>query len=261
MKLVKRWLFPVLTCLIIVGAAVLPAQFSQAQDARLFGQVHTEELDADPLPAAQAPTLLDRIALYSSRYSSEHPILSYDRTVFFDDPEEARLMQSVQDQLIEAEVLPVLLFEVESKQATQLLLWDPEQNDTFQTPSLFWRFSWSLYYDKNLQKKISVTVDDETGLPIELNIHDPGMSQWLPYDTDHLRTLSEHFFDLLGVEVQETDLDGPKYAPPSLNLSCSIAGTEMNYFVSRAPADLYIQLDITWQLRTEDGSISVSYDE
>ena len=47
MKLVRKWLFPALTCLIVLGAAALPARVSQMRDARQFGQVHTEALEAD----------------------------------------------------------------------------------------------------------------------------------------------------------------------------------------------------------------------
>ena len=49
-QLVKKWLFPALTCLIVAGAAMLPPLVSQARDVRLLGQVHAELLDADALP-------------------------------------------------------------------------------------------------------------------------------------------------------------------------------------------------------------------
>ena len=69
MKLIKKWLLPVLTCLIVAGAAVLPPYISQARDDRQFGQVHAEELDAVPLPVYEPPTLMDRIKLYAGRFN------------------------------------------------------------------------------------------------------------------------------------------------------------------------------------------------
>lgn len=257
MKFLKKWLFPALTCLIVMGAAVLPARVSQARDAGQFGQIHTEALDADALPVVSTPTLLDRMEMWAGYYSSEHPILSYDRTVFFDDPEEARLMQSAQDLLIEADVLPERLFETESIGAVQYLLWDPETGDAFQAPSAFWRFSWTHYSDKSHQKDIVVAVDAETGLPIYLHVYDTDMSQWLPYQEEDLRELAERFFGLLDLDTQEIR---PSSASIRSFLRYSIEGGPMRFLVSRSPTVLTIELDQNWRNRTDSDGVPFAYD-
>lgn len=256
MKLLKKWLFPALTCLIVLGAAVLPPLVSQARDVREFGQVHAELLNADALPAAQTPTLLDRITLYASRYSTSNPILSFQDHAHFENSEARSLAQSAQELLTEAGVLPKWIFEEEPFEhinASLLLLWDPAEKTASREPSAFWEISWSYDSNKSHQKSIRLITDANTGLPVHLYVHDTNMSQWLPYDTDHLRTLSEHFFDLLGLEIRETDPHGSGYVP-SLDLSYSIAGSEMIFLVSRAPTDLFLQPELNWQPKMDADS-------
>lgn len=260
MKLIQKWLFPVLTCFLVIGAAVLPQYVSQTRDAQQFGQVHAEALDAAPLPVYEPPSLMDRIKLYAGRYNPERPILFSHS--YSDEPAKREIAQSVQDLLIGAGVLPEWIFREEPFEHTELsrcLLWDPD-GDTLQKPIAFWEISLSYFSNKSHLKSLYVTVDTETGLPIKLHVGDTNMSQWLPYQTDDLRTLARHFFELLEMEAQEIDLQGSGYASPSLNLSYAIAGTGMNYFVSRAPVDLEIQMDDNWWSRTDADSSSIAYD-
>ena len=63
MKLVKKWLLPVLICLAVAEAAVLPPHLSLMRDYQQFRQVHIEELAADSLPVRETPTLPERLAL------------------------------------------------------------------------------------------------------------------------------------------------------------------------------------------------------
>lgn len=262
MKLVKKWLFPALTCLIVAGAAVLPPLVSQARDVRLLGQVHAELLDAKALPAAQTPTLLDRMALYASRYSSSRTILSSEDYAVLEDSQQKELAQSAQELLTEAKILPSWIFEEEpfdDVTASRLLLWDPAGPGSMQEPSVFWNVQWQYYTNKSHQKSVRAVLDAETGLPIGLYIHDTNMSQWLAYDTADLRALVERYADLLALEVQEVDLVGPRYVP-SVNVSYSISGSGMVFFASRAPTDLSIQFDGNRMLRSEDGAIVTDHD-
>ncbi len=259
MKRVKKWLFPALTCLLVLGAAVLPPLASQARDARLFGNVHAEALDADPLPVVRASTLLDRMTLYASQLSSSRTILSSRDYVVLEDSQQKALARSAQELLTEAEVLPGWIFEEEpfdDVTAFRLLLWDAEE--AAQAPVTFWDISWD-YNIKSHQKSVNVVLDAETGLPIHLYVHDTNMSQWMAYNTDDLRALLERYFTLLALEVQEIDVNGPRFVP-GVNLSYSISGTGLDLFASRAPTDLSIQFDLDWSLRSEDGTISTGYD-
>ena len=243
MKFVKKWLFPFLTCLIAAGAAVLPPYISRIQDAKQFGQVHAEALEADSLPAREDPTLLDRMELFV-QYSMVQPILSFRDAAYFEDSEGRELANVTQELLTGAGVFPNWLFREEpfdQVTAGRVLLWDPAGKGTVQEVSVFWELHWSYYSNKNHQKSIELTLDAETGLPIHLFVDDTNMSQWLPYETRDLRALAKRFFDLLGVEVQEVEPSGPWYVP-SLNLSYAVVGTSMRFHISRAPTSLVIQL-------------------
>lgn len=254
MKLVKKWLFPVLICLITAGAAVLPAHISQMRDVRLFGQVHTEHLDANPLPVREGPTLLDRMVLYSGRYDSGHPILSFRDPAYFEDSEGKKLVQTAQELLTGAHVLPAWIFREEpfdQMAAERLLLWDPVE-EAVQEPTVFWELSWSYYSNKSHQKSIDLAMDADTGLPIRLYVGDTNMSQWLPYKTKDLRALAERFFALLGVEVREVEPFGSGY-DPSLNLSYIVTGTPLAFHISRHPTGLSIQLGLNMD-RTDASS-------
>ena len=62
MKILKRRLLPLLTCLIAVAAILLPPHISQAKDAQLMDGVHAETLAEDRL-CLQESTLSQRIKL------------------------------------------------------------------------------------------------------------------------------------------------------------------------------------------------------
>lgn len=245
MKLVRKWLFPALTCLIVLGAAALPARLSQMRDARQFGQVHTEALEADGLPVAQPPTLLDRMELYAGQNDASHPVLSFRDAVYFEDSEGRELADTAQALLTGAGVLPRWLFREEPFDQVTVgreLLWDPAEESAAQEPAQFWTVHWSYYSNKYHTESIELVLDAETGLPIKLFIDDTNMSQWLAYDQEALRALAERFFDLLGVGVREVEAHGPMY-DPSLNLSYAVDGTSLHFHISRAPTALVVQLE------------------
>lgn len=267
MKLVKKWLFPALTCLIVAGAAVLPPLVSQARDVRLLGQVHAELLDADALPAVELPTLTDRMTLYADRFSYTHPVLSFrdygglgEEGAAF--PDQEPLVQATRELLTGSNVLPDWFFEEESpegKVVSRLLLWDPAASDTFQEPAVFWELGWS-YSNKLHSKDLMVYLDAVTGLPVYLWVFDTNISQWLPYDTDHLRTLAERFFGLLGLDIREIDYNTTISEDIQLSLRYSVAGTAMVFDVIRTPTGLTIELDQNRRNLASMDSGSVTYD-
>lgn len=261
MKLLKKWLFPALTCLIVAGAAALPQYVSQSRDARLFGQVHAEALDAEALPVREAPTLTDRMTLYASQLSPGRTILSSSDYSTLEDTQEAALAQSARELLTGSGVLPAWVFEEEpfgDIRVSRLLLWDAEDQ---QEPSTFWDITWENYANKSHQKSVHVTLDAQTGLPIHLYVHDTNMSQWLAYDMDDLRNLFDRYSTLLALDVREGEVNGSQFVP-SLNLSYSISGTGLYLFASRGPTDLSIQLELNDALSFTDGadSDSTAYD-
>ena len=173
MKQVKKWLFPVLTALIVAGAAVLPPGISQVRDARQFGQVHTEPLDASALPAYEPPGLLDRLALYAGQGSEEHPILSYNAPIYADDPRREEQMWAAWETLINGELVPGNFFEEEPYDCivSRTLLWDPAASDSWQEPSAFVGILVEFHAkDGAYYKNMQVRVDEESGLPVEVHI-------------------------------------------------------------------------------------------
>ena len=244
MKLLKKWLFPVLTCLIVAGAAVLPPYLSQLRDARQLGQVHTETLEADALPVYEPPNLIDRLLLYSRRNFAEHPVLSFDDHFYFDDfpQEKDELMQSVEDMLIEAGLIPEWVFREEpftDLEARRLLLLDPAEDSSIREPTVFYVLSWACY-DRLHNKHLTVHIDAESGLPVYFNIFDTNISQWLPYQVEPLRALAGRYFDLLGMDAQEEGAGGAEVWHA---FNYTLTGTEVHYNVTREPTTVTIDVE------------------
>lgn len=247
MRLVKKWLFPVLTCLIVAGAAVLPARVSQARDARQFWPAHIEPLEADILPAYEPPSLGDRLELYTLRLSKEHPVLSFEDPLYFEQhPQESEeLMQSMEAMLIEAGVIPKWVFKDDpftDLTITRFLLWDPAEDSSVQELAAFYILKWA-NNDRLHNKLLRVDVDAESGLPVYLMIFDTNMSQWLPYEAEPLQALAGRFFDLLGMDAQELGTGGSEVWHA---FEYELAGTQVPYNVTRQPTSVTIEPDLDW---------------
>lgn len=247
MKLVKKWLFPVLTCLIVAGAAVLPPHISQLRDVRLFGQVQTQELAADGLPVYQPPSLGDRIELYACRLSKDRPVFSFEDSFYFEQhlQEREELTQSMEALLIEAGLIPKWVFQEDpftDLTITRFLLWSPAEDGAVQEPITFYTIKWA-NYDKRHNKLLSVDVDAESGLPIYLMIFDTNISQWLPYQVEPLQALAGRYFDLLGMDAQELGTGGSEIWRA---FEYELDGTQVHYNATREPTAVTIAPDLNW---------------
>lgn len=259
MKLVRKWLFPALTCLIVVMAALLPPHISQLRDAKQFGQTHTEMLEVDNLPVREPLTLLDRMELYSGQHSSEHPILSFRDVAYSEaDSEGIELARTTQELLVNAGILPEWFSREEPFGMviiSRLLLLDPAEGNAAREPSAFWDVEWFYDSDKKHQKSVHAVLDAETGLPIDLFVNDTNMAQWLSGETQELRLLAERFFKLLGLEAQEVDSSGAGFVPGQ-SLSCTIQDSPVGYDVSWGPNVLSISLRFDQWYQGGNGSDS-----
>ena len=246
MKLVSKWLFPVLTCLIIMGAVVLPPYISHIRDDRqFFGQIHTSELDAEALPVWEGWDLLERLELYARWHTMSDVIPSFQTAPESEEPEMVELAERVLDQalnrLIQAGVIPSRLsaYPLERAGITRILLWDPVDSMRSREAVEFWSVTadWG-------EGSLWITVDSESGLPLVLSIYDPDMAQWLSdKDPDTLPNLAERFFDLLGLEAEMTETDIPSDAV-LWNRHFAIEGTRIRYWVAFSSPDATI-LDIS----------------
>ena len=235
MKLVKKWLFPILTCLIVAGAAVLPPYISQVKDGKQFGQVHSSELNADALPVREAWDLLDRLGLYACWYTNSEIIPS------FQTPQaDVDLAEQTLERLVLANVIPghLLWDSVEQVGAERILLWSATNSVGSQTPVEFWRIKAYLG-----NRSVSMDLDGESSLPLHLNLYDPDIAQWLQYkDPAALLELAQSYFDLLGLEASLAEVNPmPGTAPWERRFA--VEGTELCYRVAFNGTTLDIGLD------------------
>lgn len=244
MKLVKKWLFPILTCLIVAGAAVLPAYISQVRDGRQFAQIHTSELNADALPVWEGRDLLERLELYARWSTNPTEIIPSFRTQT--EPVEveladAELAEQALIYLTQAGVLPDYLFEfpLESPNITRVLLWDPADSISGRNSAEY--CSVAADWGKG---HLWVVIDRESGLPLKLNLTDYNMAQWLEYkDPVTLPAMAERFFELLGLKAEHTETHLPSDTA-SWEHCFVIEGTEIEYWIVFNATMLDIQFGV-----------------
>ena len=255
MKLIRKWLFPMLTCLIVASAAALPPYVSQVRDEGQFGAVHTEAMDLGALPVREAavPDLFDRMDLYANQYSWERPVLSSNTGAFSDGITREERALTLQRLLIEADLIAPIFFDeyvdepFEQCSESRLLLWDPAGEWTIQEPSCYYLFAWTSYETYH-NKSLSVTVDTETGLPIDVNLFDTNLSVWCPYTKAELDRLVDRYFALMGWTIG-VDVEPLDYVDPKLGgwyrSNFAVVGTDLRYSIVHGATTLDIRLEST----------------
>jgi len=207
MKLVKKWLFPILTCLIVMGAAVLPPYISQVKDVRQFEQIHSTEQNADALPVREVRDQLERLELYARWYTNSEIIPSFQTPTI-----DKELAEQALDRLAQAGVISTSVTEdsMEHIEMERILLWDPSDSTGFQQPVEFWSISADLG-----DGALCMNVDGESGLPLMLSLYDPNMARWLQFkDPGTLSDLAGRYFELLGLEAHFVESDVTTDAAP-----------------------------------------------
>ena len=254
MKQVKKWLFPVLTLLIVAGAAALPPYISKARDAGQFGQLHAEVLEADALPVREPPTLLERLELYARWRTPSETIPSFQSPVVDGTLPETALREALLC-LAEAEIIPNELAEriFDYTNMDNVLLWDPTDSMSGQEPVPIWCISGGLNPG---QGSVSIDLDAGSGLPLQLSLYDPYMAEWLSYkDPDALPELGRRYFDLLGLEAELLELDDDVGKTP-WERRFSVQGMGQSYRISFNAT----MLDISLDSNTEKIMVSVDTD-
>ena len=229
----SKYLFPILTCLIVAGAVVLPPYISHIRDERQFyDQIHTSELNADALPVWESRNLLERMKLYARWETDRSAIIPSLQTVLADEESEnmelaEQILNRALDYMIQAGVLPADLFEFpfENTVIKRVLLWDTDSMNSRNSAEY-----WSLEADFG-DPHLWIIIDSESGLPLKFSLSDYNMAQWLVYqDPDTLPDLAERFFDLLDLYVEMEETDIPSDASPWERYFC-IRGTAIRYRV------------------------------
>ena len=211
MKLIKKWLFPALTCLIVIGAAVLPTRVSQARDARQFGPVHTETLKAAPMPEVDEPTLLDRLELYIRWRDSEWVVPSVRSSEEEGENQAEELILAGLERLMEGDVFPSDTWTLWSERYlpdlyisswSYVLLWDLEDGVVQRKPYAIWELAAVMD-----TCTVWIALDTESGLPLYFEIYDPVQVQWIsPKDPEALPSMAERFLSLLGLDGERVTL-------------------------------------------------------
>lgn len=253
MKLVKKWLLPILTCLIVAGAAVLPPYLSQLRDARQLGQVHMETLEADALPAYEPPDLIDRLTLYARWSSGIETIPSFQsREEQYAETAEG-VMWDALEQMAEGGVLPGYLWEgLELNSWSYIMLWTPESGIANQAPVTVWRIN-ADFGDKARVGALLMNVDAESGFPLTFTIFHDDMVQWLPYEVDALQQRMDQYLALLGLGVELVKASGPK-KNGGITLDYTITGTNIGYWAGHAVDMLSVEPVIS----TDSGDFSAA---
>lgn len=103
----KNWFFPLSTCLIVLGLALLPLRLSLLEDGKRTGVVHSEELGEDSNFPARSPDLPERIWLLAQRESTPESLAIMDQELEGGALEDAAAQARTElGRLEEAGVLP-----------------------------------------------------------------------------------------------------------------------------------------------------------
>lgn len=258
MKLLRKWLFPALTCLIVIGAAVLPPRLSQARDAREFGQVHAEALEAEELPVYEPPSLLDRLKLFVRWSSGVETIPSFQSREEQYVEKAKQVTWEALEQLVDGGLIPDYLAEgLELTSWSYVLLWDTESSIADQAPTIIWRVS-ADFGDKAWMATLWMDVDAESGLPLTLDVYDSDINQWLPYEADAFQQWTDQYLALLGLDVELVDVTGPK-ENGGLALDYDIRDTNFGYWARYA--GMMFATSPTIILNGGDSSSASGYDD
>ncbi len=242
MRLAKKWLFPLLTCLVVLGSVALPRRISEARDAKQLGQIHTEDLAEEDLPVYEPPSLMDRLELYARWCTPSETIPSFQSPaiLYDEDPGQCEnLVRQALERLAQAEVIPshFLSSTLTITSLNRILLWDPAVSAGRQEPMEFW----SVMADLG-DGSFWMRLDGESGLPLTWSLYDPNMARWLPYkDPQALPSLAERYFALLDLEAAEVGASGDTAL---WERHFSTADTGITYEISFNATMLNIQ--VTW---------------
>lgn len=211
MKPVRKWLLPALTCLIVVGAAILPPQVSRLRDLRQFGQVHTEALEADNLPVYEPPSLTDRLELYLRWRDSEWAVPSVRSPEEEREDQAEKLIRAGLERLVEGDVFSAdartlwaerYLPDLHISSWSYVLLWDMEDGVVPQEPCAIWELTAVMD-----TCTVGLALDAESGLPLYFDIYDSNLVQWISSkDPEALPSMAERFLALLGLEGERVTL-------------------------------------------------------
>lgn len=244
----KNWLFPLLTCLIALGLALLPLRLSIREDSRLTGVVHSEELREDSNFPAKVPELPGRIRLLAQSQSIPDALTIMDKTLENAALEEAAA-QSIRElqRLTDAGILPEKLTgSLDEFSGSRLYL----RNQSDLSSASFLNIN---AYNVDSGAYFWLVLDGETGKLLSLELNGWAMGKFSEANSLEIGRL---FLDGLGLTYTE------KIYEKGIISVFSLPEIQAQYFVQTFFYDgLSITPQVDWELldqMTRDDDISVA---
>lgn len=215
MKNWKNRLLPILTCLVVLCAALLPQRLSELRDRTLLGTVHTEKLTDDWL-LARPLSLAERIELLSlwSWEPERFTVVTQDLSAQKMPKEMAGLQTQVWEELdrlaeagvLSKEMLPEDISRISGTRTSVRLPEDLREAT----------FLWMEVTDKWKGTDLSIVLDADTGHAVALQVFFP-VSEQLPVTAAESGKV---FLDRLGIEnqVQSSGADHAVILLPETNI-------------------------------------------
>ncbi len=186
----KPWLLPVLTCVVMLSAVILPQQLSRWRDKALLDTPHTEalhgenELPTRPLSLPEQMSLIAQFHMNNEALTSVIQELGQDR-------ETAAMVRTELERLCDSGVLP-----------PEMLL---EDLSAFSSKRLYLRMPGTLTgasflvmegYSKQEEFYLSLVLSETDGYALWLELDHPAMRKFAGQPVD----IGRAFLDRLGVE-------------------------------------------------------------
>lgn len=177
MKRWKNWVFPLLTLLAVVGAALAPQQLSLLRDGRLSGEVHTEPLTDGNNFSLWAPSLAERIELAARYMEGDEVVSSAVQDLYHEALADCEALALVElDSLAERGVLPpnVRPKTITLARGSRIYLWTP--GTLGGAGFLFIHME-----DTGPDWSMNALIDEETGRFLSLEVYSPqseGYGDW-----------------------------------------------------------------------------------
>lgn len=201
MKEKKTWLPVGLTCLVVLGAVLLPQSVSRARDARLLGRVHAEAMEvAGGLPTRPA-SLEEKLTLLGIWSRDSGAVSYFTQDLLWDTENREEDSAGSWDQaavaavesLVEAGVVPEELgTEPPVVAGGERMLLRSQSSGVSASFLSLW-----CSYDR-FGGSLDLVLDEDTGTVVQLYLSWPGLRQLLPSPGG----VGEAFFETLDLEAE-----------------------------------------------------------
>lgn len=189
----RKWkprLLPVLTCVVMLSAVILPQQLSRWRDQALLDTPHTEALHGENELPTRPLSLLEQMSLIAL-FNMDNEALTSVIQELGQDSETAAMVRTELERLCDSDVLPPEVL--------------PEDLSEFSSRRLYLRMPGTLTgasflvmegYSKQEELYLSLVLSETDGYALWLELDHPAMKKFVGQPVD----IGRAFLDRLGVE-------------------------------------------------------------